>query len=266
MPRDSQLPNATTGKRWFEFFAQGVVFYSIIVLYMETEARLTGGAGQRFWIWNERALLVFFSAEYVIRWATSKRPLHYPFSLLGFIDLLAIIPSLAGFSSSLRSLKLLRALRMLTLLKLYRYNRALQNVMHGFRRVREELAIVGFVAVILMMVSSLAIYEFEHDAQPEKFKRIWDAIWWSFVTLSTVGYGDLAPVTVGGRLVGMLTMLVGIGIFGTFISLVGSSFLATMREQDATKLRHVAGEPEEEQAAWTEPSAEPRAAPGDLPG
>jgi voltage-gated potassium channel len=266
MPRDSQLPNATTGKRWFEFFSQGVVFYSIIVLYMETEARLTGGTSQQFWVWNERALLVFFSLEYVVRWGTSKRPMHYPFSLLGFIDLLAIIPSLAGIAPSLRSLKLLRALRMLTLLKLYRYNRALQNVMHGFRRVKEELAIVGFVAVILMMVSSLAVFEFEHDAQPERFTHVWDAIWWSFVTLSTVGYGDVVPITVGGRLIGMLTMLVGIGIFGTFISLVGSSFLTTMREQDAAHAGHVAGEPEEEQAAWTEPNVQPHATPGDLPG
>jgi voltage-gated potassium channel len=138
-------------------------------------------------------------------------------------------------------------------------------MMHGFRRVKEELAIVGFVAVILMMVSSLAIYEFEHDAQPDKFEHVWDAIWWSFVTLSTVGYGDLVPMTVGGRIIGMLTMLVGIGIFGTFISLVGSSFLATMREEDqAAESSRVPGEPVEEQSPWTEASDD--AIRNDLPG
>jgi voltage-gated potassium channel len=224
------LPESSTHRRWFEYSAQALVLYSIIVLYMETETRISGSSSAAFWIWNERILLALFTFEYVARWAMAKNRLRYPFTLLGVIDLLAIAPPLVGITS-FRSLKMLRSLRMLRLLKLYRYNRALQNVMHGFRRVRHELAVVSFVAVIVLMASSMAIYEFEHDAQPDRFTRLSDAVWWSIVTLSTVGYGDLYPITSGGRVVGAITMLVGIGIFGTFISLVGSSFLATMRDE-----------------------------------
>jgi voltage-gated potassium channel len=101
--------------------------------------------------------------------------------------------------------------------------------------VRHELAVVGFVVVIVVMFSSVAMREFEHDVQPEKFHRLSDAVWWSFVTLTTVGYGDVYPVTLGGRLIAIVTMVVGIGIFGTFISLIGSSFLTTMREEEATR-------------------------------
>jgi voltage-gated potassium channel len=117
--------------------------------------------------------------------------------------------------------------------------------MHGFRKVRHELAVVGFVVIIVVMFSSMAMHQFEHDEQPEKFGSLADSMWWSFVTLTTVGYGDLYPVTLGGRLVAVVTMILGIGIFGTFISLIGSSFLSTMREQrenEAPQLR-VTGHP-----------------------
>ena len=149
------------------------------------------------------------------------------------IDLLAILPFYLGLAVDLRSLRLVRTLRILRLFKLYRYNAALQNVMHGFRKVKDELAVVGFVVVIMVMFSSVAIYEFEHETQPDKFRRLSDAMWWSFVTLTTVGYGDLYPVTAGGRMIAMITMAVGIGIFGTFISLIGSSFISTMREEQS---------------------------------
>jgi voltage-gated potassium channel len=249
------LSESSTGRRWFEFAAQALVLYSIVVLYMETESRISGSTSAAFWTWNERILLGLFTFEYVARWVMAKNRLRYPFTLLGVIDLLAIAPPLVGITS-FRSLKMLRSLRMLRLLKLYRYNHALQNVMHGFRRVRHELAVVSFVAVIVLMASSMAIYEFEHDAQPDRFTRLSDAVWWSFVTLSTVGYGDLYPITSGGRIVGAITMLVGIGIFGTFISLVGSSFLTTMREErDEEAARELTREellPED--APWTEPA------------
>lgn len=253
-------------KRWFEYSAQVLVFYSIIVLYMEAESHSETGFAAEFWRWNERMLLGWFLFEYVARWVTSRKPWQYPVSLLGMIDLLAILPALVGLGGSFRSLKLLRALRMLRLLKLYRYNHALQNVIHGFRRVGHELAVVGFVAVTVLLTSSLAVFEFEHDTQPEKFRHLWDALWWSFVSLTTVGYGDLVPVTIGGRLIGILTMLIGIGIFGTFISLVGSSFLTTMREEQlAAEAGRVEGEAVEESAPWTEPEKSDPVV-GDMPG
>ncbi len=227
--------------------ALAAILYSILVYYMEIELTESGRVrpGLGFWLWNERVLLAFFAIEYLYRWYCSRNRLRHPFTLLAVIDLLAIIPSLVGIAVNFRSLKLLRTLPLLRMFKLYRYNTALQNVMHGFRKVRHELAVVGFVVIIVVMFSSMAMHQFEHDEQPEKFGSLADSMWWSFVTLTTVGYGDLYPVTLGGRLVAVVTMIMGIGIFGTFISLIGSSFLSTMREQrenEAPQLR-VTGHP-----------------------
>ena len=229
------LPESTTDRRWFELSGQLLVLYSIVVFYMEAEMTAPGTprAAAGFWLWNERLVLALFSAEYLARWSLAKNRLRYPFTLLAAVDLLALAPSLVGLTVSFRSLKLVRILPLLWMFKLYRYNDALQRVLHGFRRVREELALVSFVALLVLVFSSVAIHEFEHEAQPEKFGRLADALWWSFVTLTTVGYGDLYPITAAGRIVAVFTMLVGIGVLGTFLSLVGSSFLTTMRGEDA---------------------------------
>lgn len=226
------LPDSLSGKRWFEMTAQAVVLYSVVVFYMESElsqtARASGEAA--FWLWNERVLLAIFGGEYLYRWARAKNRLRYPFTLLAVIDLLAIGPSLVGMTLNFRSLKLLRILPLLWMFKLYRYNNALQNVIGGFRKVRNELAVVGFVAVVVLLFSAVAMHEFERQAQPEKFGRLSDSLWWSYVTMTTVGYGDSYPKTGVGRLIAVVTMTVGIGTLGTFISLIGSSFLTTMRQ------------------------------------
>jgi len=228
------LPESSTGRRWFELSGQLLVLYSIVVFYMESE-QMPGGAPRAasgFWLWNERVLVGLFISEYLFRWYHARNRLRYPFTLLAAIDLAAILPSVLGLTLHVRSLKLVRVLPMLWMFKLYRYNDALQRVMHGFRRVGHELAVVGFVAVIVLLTSSLAMHEFERHAQPEQFGRLSDALWWSFVTLTTVGYGDLYPVTGAGRIVAVITMIVGIGVLGTFLSLIGSSFLTTMRESE----------------------------------
>jgi voltage-gated potassium channel len=226
------LNDSSTKSRWFELFVQVLVVYSIGAYYLESELTEAGylSVGNAFFLWSERALAAFFAIEYLFRWFHAKNWLRYPFTLLAMIDLVAIVPFFVVFAVDLRSLKLFRTLRILRMFKLYRYNRALQNVMHGFRQVKDELAVVGFVVIVVVMFSSAAMHEFEHDAQPDKFSRLSDSVWWSLITLTTVGYGDLCPITAGGRVIAIVTMVIGSGIFGTFISLVGSSFLSTMRD------------------------------------
>jgi len=221
--------DTSTGRRWFELTAQVVVLYSVVVFYMESELKAHGGGrgAAWFWLWNERALLALFSAEYLYRWAKAKNRLRHPFTILAVVDLLAIGPSLIGLTLNFRTLKLLRVLPLLWMLKLYRYNSALQNVLRGFRKVGHE-----FVAIVVLFFSAAAMHEFERHAQPDKFGRLSDSLWWSFVTLTTVGYGDSFPITGAGRAVAVVTMLVGTGILGTFISLVGGSFLATMGKNE----------------------------------
>lgn len=213
---------------------QALIFYSILSYYLEmefTEGRPTEG----WWLVSEWVVAVLFSMEYVFRWVTASNRRTHPYSHMAIIDLLAILPFFCSFAIDLRSLRLIRTLRVLQLLKLYRYSKALQNVLNGFRNVKHELAVVGFMVLMMAMFSSVAMYEFEHDAQPAKFGRLSDAIWWCIVTLTTVGYGDVYPVTWPGRIVAIMTMIVGIGIFGVFVSLIGGSFVATMKHEQALK-------------------------------
>ncbi len=219
--------------RRFEIASQLLVFYSIVVFYMEAE--LTGPGTARassgFWLWNERLVLTLFTLEYVFRWSRAKNRLHYPFTPLALLDLLVIAPALVGATMNLRTLKVLRILPLLWMLKLYRYNRALQTVLSAFHKVRHELAVVGIATAMVLLFSAVALHELERHAQPERFGRLSGALWWSLVTLTTVGYGDYYPITAAGRLVAAVTMLVGIGILGTFFSLLGSSLLANMRAE-----------------------------------
>jgi voltage-gated potassium channel len=258
------LNKISMNRRWFESAVQLLVVYSIACYYLESELTESGyiAAGTTFFLWNERVLAALFTFEYLFRWAHSKRPLRYPFTILALIDLVAVLPFYVELAVDLRSLKLIRTLRILRLFKLYRYNRALQNVMRGFHKVKDELAVVGFVVIIMVMFSSVAMYEFEHDVQPQKFRRLSDSVWWSFITLTTVGYGDLYPVTTGGRLIAIITMIIGSGIFGTFISLVGSSFLSTMREEERRNRGQPGAKSEAddddppELTSWTDPPPE----------
>ncbi|MGD9721350.1 MAG: ion transporter [Pirellulales bacterium] len=223
----------STGLRRFEIASQLLVVYSIVVFYVESELTAPGAArlASGFWLWNERAVIGLFCLEYLWRWYFSSDRRRYPFTFLALVDMLAIAPSLIGLAVNARSLKLLRMLPLLWMFKLYRYHRALQVVVQSFRNVRHELAVVGFAVGMVALFSATAIHEFERDAQPEKFGRLSDGLWWALVTLTTVGYGDLYPVTGWGRLVAAITMVVGIGILGTFISLIGSSLVTTMNDE-----------------------------------
>ena len=228
------MNDASTNRRWFELLAQGFIFYSILSYFVEAELGVAGQPEDMrlYFQWSERAVGAFFVFEYLFRWIVSKNRWRYPFSVPAIIDLAAALPFFLVLAVDMRSLKLIRTLRILRLFKLYRYNSALQKVMYGFRKVKDELVVLGFAIVILVMFSAVAMYEFEHEVQPDKFHRLSDAVWWSFVTLTTVGYGDVSPVTFGGRVVAVITMIVGIGIFGTFVSLIGSSFLATLKHAE----------------------------------
>jgi voltage-gated potassium channel len=227
-------PASKFDRRW-EIASQLLVLYSIVTFYLEAEVAGVGGlrAASGFWLWNERLVVTLFCLEYAIRWAAARDRLRYPFSPLALLDLVAIAPAIAGLSMNLRTLRILRILPLLWMFKLYRYNRALQSMLAAFRKVQAELVVTGLAAAMVLVFSAVALHELERQAQPDKFGRLSEALWWSLVTMTTVGYGDCYPVTGAGRLVAGCTMIVGIGMLGTFFSLLGSSLLAHMRADEA---------------------------------
>jgi len=147
----------------------------------------------------------------------------------------AVLPFYLGFLVDLRALRLIRVVRVLRLFKLHRYTDALYAISNAFFRVRYEFAVMGFAVLTLGLICSVMVYEFEREAQPEAFAKLSDAMWYTLSTLTTVGYGDKVPATAGGRLVAIVLMIGGLGLFGTFVSLIGSAFIEEIRNTAAQR-------------------------------
>lgn len=226
-----QLREMPPARRYFEYVVRIAVFYSIGIYLLELEVHGGHSKSDGFWLTNERFLACFFTLEYVVRWVISDNRRRFPFKLLSLIDLIAVLPFYVGFFVDDQMLEIVRTLRILRMFKLVRYSPALMLVLEGINKVKNELLVVGYVVLMVLILSSVLILQFEKEAQPDKFVKPSDALWWAFVTMATVGYGDLAPVTMGGRIVAAFTMVIGIGIFGVFVSLVGSAFVVTWKEE-----------------------------------
>lgn len=165
----------------------------------------------------DNLVCVFFFIEFTIRFKKSENKLQ--FMKWGWIDLLSSIPMLDCFRAG-RSIRLLRLLRVL---KAFRSTKNLVN--HIFaNKVNGAFASISTIAILLVIFSALAILQVETDPN-SNIKTAEDAIWWSYVTITTVGYGDKYPITTEGRIIGAILMTTGVGIFGTFTALVSSWFI-----------------------------------------
>ena len=177
-----------------------------------------------------------FSVEYVLRiWsrpsapdeygktATSKR-LGYIFSFTGIIDLLAILPSILPLLLGGVDLRWLRILRLMRLLKFSHYSSALEDLFSAVQHERRSFAATLYLLILAILISSSLIYVFEQNVQPEHFGSIPDAMWWTVVTLTTVGYGDIVPMTVAGKLVATLTAIMGVCVVALLTGIVATGF------------------------------------------
>jgi voltage-gated potassium channel len=186
----------------------------------------------------EVASLGLFGAEYLLRlWVITCSPryshplfgrLRFAITPLALIDLLAIAPALAATRVDFRFLRIARLARVLRVLKLARYSQGIGLIGRVVKRKRDELLIaLGFFAVLLVMTSAL-MYFAEHDAQPKAFSSIPAAMWWAVVTMTTLGYGDVYPITVLGRCLAGITALLGIAAFALPTSILGAGFLTEL--------------------------------------
>ncbi|MEK6236806.1 MAG: ion transporter [Planctomycetales bacterium] len=206
-----------------------LIVYSIVTSALETMPELS--AYSEFFLWSELACVLIFTIEYLARWRLSPNPRSYPFSFMAMVDLLAILPFYLRLGVDFRSLRSLRLLRVFRIFKLGRHSRALQSLGDAFRRTRSELAVTAFIAVIVILISATALYYAEHETQPEVYRSIPDTIWWAVVTLTTVGYGDVYPVTFLGRIVAGFVMLAGIGFIAIPCGLLSGAFSDILKEQ-----------------------------------
>ncbi len=220
----------------------GVVVASVLAAILETleSAVARWGAALRL---TEAVAVATLTVEYLLRlWAApereaigARRPwrarLHYARSFVGVIDLLAFLPALVGRLVAV-PVDLLRLFRVLRLLKFARYTPALNLFAAVLRNERRALLATLLVVAVLLVFEASTMYILERDAQPQVFASIPHAMWWAIVTIATVGYGDMFPVTPGGRLFGGLVMVIGIALFAVPAGILATGFATEIRKRD----------------------------------
>ena len=159
--------------------------------------------------------------------------LRYLRSYMAIIDLLAILPFYIPYiiPIDLRMLKILNILRMLRIFKINRYTTALSTIADVFRRKKHELLSSVAMVFILMLIASVIMYNIENEAQPEAFENALMALWWAVSTLTTVGYGDVYPVTLLGKLLSAVIALLGIGLVAVPTGIISSGFIEKNRKK-----------------------------------
>ena len=212
----------------FDIFIQIMIVLSLISFSIETLPSLSGEARD---ILGRIELFIvgIFTLEYIARVIVATKKKAFIFSFFGIIDLLAILPFYLTTGFDLRSLRSFRLLRLVRILKLARYSAAVKRFHRAFIIAKEEFALFLFAALIVLYLAGVGIYYFENPAQPETFSSIFHSLWWAVATLTTVGYGDIYPITVGGKLFTFFILVVGLGIVSVPAGLVASA-LSKARE------------------------------------
>jgi voltage-gated potassium channel len=191
--------------------------------------------------------IVIFSIEYLLRvWSAPARNdlgdspnlikrMKYIFSFTGLIDFMAIIPSILPYFFGGLDLRWLRVLRLLRLLKISNYSSALEDFFSAIKADWRSFSAALYLMLIALFLSSALMYIAEHDSQPEKFSSIPETMWWGLITLTTVGYGDVSPVTPLGKIIGAFTAIMGVCTVALLTGIVASAF-ANQRAQKAAIL------------------------------
>ena len=189
----------------------------------------------------EIVTVTLFIVDYILRWITAdirlgkKRMsfLIYPFSFWAIIDLLSILPALSLLSKGFKIFRIMRLLRVLRLLKVFRYTDKIQVLGRVIRKEKGVLMSVLGIAIFYVFLTALIMFNAEPHINPETgattFGNFFDALYWATVTLTTVGYGDLTPVTNIGRFVSMLSSLFGVAVIALPSGVITASYLEELR-------------------------------------
>ncbi|MDB4752194.1 ion transporter [Winogradskyella sp.] len=226
--------NTSRRGKYFDYFIQVLILLSLIAFTIET---LPNNSEKTIKFLNvfEIICIMIFSVEYLLRIFVAKKPLKYIFSFYGIIDLLAIMPFYLKGAYDLRALRAFRIFRIFRAFKLIRYNKALNRFHIAAKIVKEEMILFFIITFIFVFLASSGIYFFENEAQPELFSSVLHSGWWAISTLTTVGYGDVYPITVGGKIFTFFILLIGVGVVTVPAGLIASA-LSKARELEEEEL------------------------------
>lgn len=224
--------DTTTQGKVFQYTMQGLIVISLISFSIETLPDISPQI--RMWLhWLDIIVVVLFSIEYIARIIIAPSIRGYILSPYGLIDLVAILPFYLSFGVDLRALRMIRMLRLIRVLKLVRYSRAARRLYRATMIAKEEIVLFSIVTLMLLYFSAIGIYYFERAAQPDKFSSVFDSMWWAVATLTTVGYGDVYPITTGGRIFTFFVLLLGLGIVSIPTGLLASALLKVHNEEES---------------------------------
>jgi len=217
-----------------DIFLVTLIFFNILMVILETVDSLYVKYNS-FFKYFEFFSVTIFSIEYIGRlWSCvenkaknesdGKARIQYIFSFSAIIDAIAILPSLLALLFPTVDLRFVRALRIIRLLKFSRYSSSINTLLIVLWDQRKSFGAAFFILFIILIISSSGMYIVEKDIQPEKFGSIPQSMWWSIVTLTTVGYGDVYPVTSMGKFFGSIIIILGIGTVALPSGILASAF------------------------------------------
>jgi voltage-gated potassium channel len=234
-------------ERNLNIFLMGLIFLNVLAVILETEESLFLRY-KNYFHWFEVISVAIFSLEYLLRlwsWTENekyKQPfwgrVKYTFTPMALIDLLAILPFYLPMfiPIDLRFLRALRLFRIFRLLKVSRYVKSLRTIKNVFIEKKEQLLITVFSVLILLVFSSSLMYFVEREAQPDKFTSIPAAMWWGMATLTTIGYGDMYPITTLGKFFGGFIAFLGIGLFALPAGILASGFAGEIQKKNQKEI------------------------------
>ena len=246
--------------RFFHLSIMALILLSVTGIILESFAPFRQRYGLALQVFEWLTVAVF-SVEYLLRvWTADlkfkedapwRARLRFMISPMGVIDLLAILPFYLPFffHFDLRFIRILRITRLLRIFKLSRYTRALSLFTSVFFEKRNELGITLFVMFLLLLMSSTIMYYLESDIQPDQFPDIISTFWWSVATLTTVGYGDVYPVTGWGKLVSGVIAILGIGLVALPTGILSAGFIEKIEDNHQKKAAEKEAAAEKEEAA-----------------
>lgn len=237
-----------------------MIFLSILAIILESFAYLAIHYRALFRGF-ETFTVIFFTIEYAARiwtadvmYPNARFPrIKYLFSFMALMDLLAILPwYLPFFSADLRFLRVVRMVRLFRLArvaKLGRHLTAMQSIKRVIRLSASRLVVAIALCLVVILLSAIVIYTVESTVQPEQFPNVLASLWWAVMTLTTVGYGDVYPVTTVGRVFAGVISLVGIGIIAIPTGIIAAGFTTLMPKEEREEIDEIEKEIEGEEEA-----------------
>ena len=238
----------TASGRWFDRSVLLLIVASAISMSLSTVAGLSP-TWSAVLAATRHLIVALFTIEYALRIVTAESRWRYLVSFYGIVDLVALLTFYVNLVWA--GMMDFRALRVLHLLRLFRtfgsarYTTATARIGSALKYARDEATVFLFATLVLLYIAAMGIHHFESQAQPEKFHSVFDSLWWAVVTLTTVGYGDAYPITLGGRIWTFVVLFLGMGIVAVPAGLMATG-LARAIEEERVEARRIAREAEGE--------------------